>query len=161
MICNIIIHYLKHAVVVVDTFGNAPLFQIHFIVDLHTEDVPQTLPSALMTFDTDPSSSCRSCWASLLTQMRSSAPSLCSSAASIWELTNPELVGLSDDCSSKLPCSTSTAWSEKSLAVDLVAGRSETRQRGQVVLVASQWSMQSTWNVCPHGGILWRRSSDW
>lgn len=37
--------------------------------------------------------------------------------------------------------------------------RTERRQSGQVVCLDSQWSMQSRWNTCPHGGIFWSLSS--
>jgi hypothetical protein len=43
----------------------------------------------------------------------------------------------------------------------LTDGRRERRQRGQVMWLASQWSMQSMWNVWPHAGICWSLSSAW
>lgn len=44
---------------------------------------------------------------------------------------------------------------------DLVEGRRERRQSGQVLWLVSQWSMQSIWNVWPQAGICWSLSSAW
>lgn len=41
-----------------------------------------------------------------------------------------------------------------------IVGIRDARHNGHVILVANQLSMHSTWKVWPHGGILFRRSSD-
>jgi hypothetical protein len=60
--------------------------------------------------------------------------------------------------SSSTVCASRSAGSTLTV---LGAGRRDTRQRGHVVFLESQWSMQWMWKVWPHGGILWSRSSAW
>lgn len=88
----------------------------------------------------------------------------------IWLLLSPPSTG--GVCSPMVGISMSSAMESESESdgdgdVDVdggggvfTVGIKDARHNGHVILVVNQLSMHSTWKVWPHGGILFRRSSD-